>query len=92
MSADNSEIQRVRKSEERRGRRGQNKDEQKIKEERERKKDYEKLLASMDWQQFLKAIQALGHKPGTSEYDGLVLVWKEYQQDLKQRRQRRKHR
>lgn len=85
------EIGRLRREEESRGRRLLP-EENRIKEQAQREREYRALLASMDRQQFLRAIEALGHKPGTSEYEELVSTWREYQQDLKQQRQRRRHR
>lgn len=90
MSDLDDEIRSVRRQEESRGKRSQNIDERKVREQRERERDYQKLLDGMDEKQFIRAIKALGHEPETEAYRDLVLTWKEYQSD--KRMSRRKHR
>lgn len=88
MSDSDVEIASVRKQEENRGRRSQNIDREKVKEQRERERDYQKLLDGMDEKQFLKAVKALGHEPDSKAYRELVSIWTEYQSDKRKIRRK----
>ena len=78
------DLKRVMQEEQARGTKRRIPDEEKLEERRELTKGYKTLLRSMDWEQFDKAIRALGLQPGTPEYDQIVETWREYQRSRRQ--------
>ena len=72
------DIERVRREDERRGKRRPPPDQNKLKARRDLAKQWKDTLQKATWKE---VTDVLGLKPGTQEHDDLYLTWREYQQD-----------